>query len=121
MSTIISSSADNNTSRDNPTLCSIRPSTNPISISSKDNGKISELLASSTKKFLHFNNCLRVACHNINRVLIKLDQLKLFLISDSPSLDIYCLCEKNQLMILIFLLTVTQLLEKIGCIKKGVV
>ena len=35
-----------------------------------------------------------MACHNINRLLNKLDQLKLFLVNDSPSLvSIYCLSE----------------------------
>ena len=34
-----------------------------------------------------------MACHNINRLLNKLDQLKLFLVNDSPSLDVYCLSE----------------------------
>ena len=34
-----------------------------------------------------------MTCHNINRLLNKLDQLKLFLVSDSPSLDVYCLSE----------------------------
>ena len=34
-----------------------------------------------------------MACHNINRLINELDQLKLFLVNDCPSLDIYCLSE----------------------------
>ncbi len=36
---------------------------------------------------------LRVACHNINRLVNKLDQLRLFLDSDVPPLDVYCISE----------------------------
>ena len=34
-----------------------------------------------------------MACHNKNRLLNKVAQLKLFLVNDSPSLDVYCLSE----------------------------
>ena len=98
MSTIFSTIADidNNHSFDNHTSPSIQRATNcdSISIPSKENNdKTSSVLVTSTHVFPYFNKGLRVACHNINRLLNKLDQLKLFLVNDCPSLDIYCLSE----------------------------
>lgn len=49
--------------------------------------------------FPNFRKGLKIACHNINRLInkndtIKLDQLKLLLECDcSPPLDVYCVCE----------------------------
>ena len=96
MSTIFSTIADINYSLDNRTSCSIQRAENCDSISitsEKDLCKISSVLVSSTNCFPYFKKGLRVACHNINRLLNKLDQLKLFLVNDSPSLDVYCLSE----------------------------
>ena len=98
MSTIFSTIADidNNHSFDNHTSPSIQRATNCDSISitsKKNNDKTSSVLVTSTHVFPYFNKGLRVACHNINRLLNKLDQLKLFLVNDYPSLDIYCLSE----------------------------
>ena len=58
-----------------------------------------------------------MACHNINRLLNKLDQLKLFLVNDSPSLDVYCLSETflaETINDSYLVLMVTRLLGKIG-------
>ena len=98
MSTIFSTIADidNNHSFDNHTSPSIQRATNCDSISitsKKNNDKTSNVLVTSTHVFPHFNKGLRVACHYINRLLNKLDQLKLFLVNDCPSLDIYYLSE----------------------------
>ena len=97
MSTIFSTIADNNHSLDNRrTSCSIQRSANCDSISitsEKDLCKIPSVLVCSTNCFPYFKKGLRVACHNIKRLLNKLDQLKLFLVNGSPSLDVYCLSE----------------------------
>ena len=96
MSTIFSTIADINYSLDNRTSCSIQRAENCDSISitsEKALCKIPSVLVSSTNCFSYFRKDLRVACHNINRLLNKLDRLKLFLVNDSPSLDVYCLSE----------------------------
>ena len=96
MSTIFSTIADIIHSFDNSTSCSIQRAANCDSISitsEKDLCKIPSVLVSSTNCFPYFKKGLRVACHNINRLLNRLDQLKFFLVNDSPSLDVYCLSE----------------------------
>ena len=95
MSTIFSTIADINHSLDNRTSCSIQRAANcdSISITSENHCTITSVLVSSTNFFSYFKKGLRVACHNINRLLNKLAQLKLFLVNDSPSLDVYCLSE----------------------------
>ena len=96
MSTISSTIADINHSFDNRTSSTIQRVANCDSISitsDKDHHKIPSVLVSSTKLFPYFKKGLRVACHNINRLINKLDQLKLFLVNDCPSLDVYCLSE----------------------------
>ena len=94
MSTIFSTIADINYSLDNRTSIQRAENCDSISITSeKDLCKIPSVLVSSTNCFPYFKKGLRVACHNINRLLNKLDQLKLFLVNDSPSLDVYCLSE----------------------------
>ena len=98
MSTIFSTIADidNNHSFDNHTSPSIQRATNCDSVSitsKKNNDKTSSVLVTQTHVFPYFNKGLQVACHNINRLLNKLDQLKLFLVNDCPSLDIHGLSE----------------------------
>ena len=43
--------------------------------------------------FPYVEKGLGVACHNINRLINKLDELKLILDTDKSPLDIYCICE----------------------------
>ena len=43
--------------------------------------------------FPYVEKGLRVACHNINRLINKLDKLKLILDTDKSPLDLYCICE----------------------------
>ena len=96
MSTISSTIADINHSFDNRTSSTIQRVANCDSISitsDKDHHKIPSVLVSSTNFFPYFKKGLRVACHNINRLINKLDQLKLFLVNDCPSFDVYCFSE----------------------------
>ena len=89
MSTISSTIADINHSFDNRTPSTIQRVANCDSFSitsDKDHHKIPSVLVSSTIFFPYFKKGLRVACHNINRLINKLDQLKLFLVNDCPSL-----------------------------------
>ena len=93
MSTIFSTIADINHSLDNRTSCSIQRAANCDSISITSEKYHCIVLVSSTNCFPYFKKGVRVACHNINILLNKLAQLKLFLVNDSPSLDVYCMSE----------------------------
>ena len=83
--TIFTSSADDSTQMTGKLSTSIKSFGNQ-EMSSQIDQTIPDI-------FLFVKKGLRLANHNNNRLINKLDQLKLFLDCDTPPLDIYCINE----------------------------